>query len=497
MLTMVKGYCSGCYKLTRHTLEEQNYVRRNVYQCASCKARVVQCRVCQNMATTTDMWDSEFCAEHDGTIANFETLEQRLDDLADFEALFEKNSINMVKAGKIAGVCFLSAGLIGPAALAAAPAMGGVVGAKLLGYTGAAATKAGLAALGGGSIASGGAGMAGGIAVITATGSALGGALGGVVSNSYFGDIEGFSIDKVREGTGPSIIVIDGFLTQRKQHPKDWLDALQKTHPENPCYYVRWESKRLQQIGNILTVQVAKSGIIGALQGWALLASKEAARKFTPVSWLATATGFAANPWSVAMVKAEMAGVLLADIISRTDSQYILCGHSLGARVAHYALQSLATKSTKPQILQAHLLGGAVGNQRADWAKASKAVSGKIYNYHSKNDAVLEYLYDIGTGFFSKPIGRYKIVGVPQVENCDVSDLVNGHAAHKENFASFMRDTPKVSKPRKKAAKKVVKKAAAKKAAKATKKAVKKKVAKKAAAKKTAASRPAEPLPMM
>ncbi|WP_431237453.1 hypothetical protein ACQ86B_22290 [Mycolicibacterium aichiense] len=49
----------------------------------------------------------------------------------------------------------------------AAPAIAGVFGSLVLGYSGAVATTAGMAALGGGSIAAGGLGMAGGAALIT------------------------------------------------------------------------------------------------------------------------------------------------------------------------------------------------------------------------------------------------------------------------------------------------------------------------------------------
>ncbi|MGW5388357.1 hypothetical protein [Nocardia sp. NPDC003963] len=56
----------------------------------------------------------------------------------------------------------------------AAPAIAGAYGALVLGYSGAVATSAGLAAIGGGSIAAGGLGMAGGAALITGFSGAAG-----------------------------------------------------------------------------------------------------------------------------------------------------------------------------------------------------------------------------------------------------------------------------------------------------------------------------------
>lgn len=78
-------------------------------------------------------------------------------------------------AGAGLGLGVLTGGL-------AAPAIAGAYGTVVLGYSGAVATTAGMAALGGGSIAAGGLGMAGGAALITGvTGAAGAGAaaLGG------------------------------------------------------------------------------------------------------------------------------------------------------------------------------------------------------------------------------------------------------------------------------------------------------------------------------
>ena len=73
--------------------------------------------------------------------------------------------------------------MVVPAAILAAPAIGGALGAYLGGYSGAAASSYGLAFLGGGSRATGGLGMAGGTAVV----SVVGGGLGGV--SDYFANI--------------------------------------------------------------------------------------------------------------------------------------------------------------------------------------------------------------------------------------------------------------------------------------------------------------------
>lgn len=369
----INAYCSCCFKKTIHRLIEQNFLRRNVYECTECKERTLQCRVCQNMARGGN-WDDEFCAEHDGTIGSFHRLNMQLDDITDYSMLFKRDSINIKKASMIAALSVGSAVVLCPLAFAAAPAVGGAIGSTLLSLSGAAAKTAGLAAVGGGSLAAGGLGMAGGTAIIAATGAALGGTLGGVVANSYFRDVDGFSIELVKPGVGPKVVFIDGFLTEKNPDPVDWKDSLSRIYPDNPWYYLRWESKRLHDIGTALGSIAGKRLAVSTAARWAAMASKEAAKKLGPFGLVLTAFGVASNPWSVALVKAGQTGVLLADLIARTDSSYILCGHSLGARVIYYALESLRTKD-RSFVEKVHLLGGAVGNSAEDWQKVLSATS--------------------------------------------------------------------------------------------------------------------------
>jgi len=75
----------------------------------------------------------------------------------------------------VVGVCAIATGVI---ACAASPVIGYAVGNALFGWTGCAATSSGLAFLGGGSLASGGCGMAGGVTFITSTGSLAGARVG-------------------------------------------------------------------------------------------------------------------------------------------------------------------------------------------------------------------------------------------------------------------------------------------------------------------------------
>ena len=314
-------------------------------------------------------------------------------------------------------------------------AFGGAAGGTMISsLSGAALTSASLAALGP-------AGMAGGVATITAIGGALGGRPGAVVSNAYFGDIKDFKIEKVRRGAGPALIFIDGFLTQKKQHCDDWLEGVKEVYPNNPCYYVSWESGTLLKLGLNLPKEKL---VLAAGKELAKRGGKAAAKKINPLSWVTMSSNVIANPWHTSMRKAQMTGVLLADILARTNHKegFILMGHSLGARVAYYLLEALSTKS-KARVQRAYLLGGAVGKDDDDgWTKAMKAIrsTGKLYNCYTSNDMILERLYRNVTARRSYPIGLAQIpISSYKLKNIDVSPWVSGHTMHKEALSSILR----------------------------------------------------------
>mgnify|MGYP003132014868 CR=1 FL=1 len=455
-------YCSWCFEKHTCSLYEKGGLSRNVYICDGCQRKVVKCRACDNKAKYSEyvegssrkdeicMWSNNFCAVHAGEIAKFESLNWKLSTIGEYRDIVERKDANFKKIGTTAAYTVGGAAVIAPLALAAAPAVGGAIGTSILGYSGAAATNAGLATLGGGAIAAGGYGMAGGVAVVSAAGTALGGRYGAIISNSYYGDIDGFEIIKIKPGSGIPIICIDGFLNEKSKDAADsWLDPIAKKYPENSIYYVRWESKRLRDIassfGGVGTNAMGRRTAVRA----ALSASKTAAKKLAPVGFAIQALGLASNPWSVAGVKAYQTGALLADIIARTEGKYILIGHSLGARVIYSCLSALKTKHEQ-YIQDVHLLGGAVNNlysddeedgDKANWYGIEKAVAGNIFNYYSLEDDVLKYLYRIGEGVkfdFGEPIGRNPIES-QAVTNIDMTEFVSGHTRYKEVLGEILR----------------------------------------------------------
>lgn len=322
----VEAWCSWCFRRTVHGLVKfrmRFLPRRETYLCTGCGMQTLPCRFCGHMARGGPRWDDDWCAEHGGTIGSFENLERGIDALEDYRRLFERRVQNVKRVARVAlGVC---GGVVVavPAALLAGPAIGGAIGVKLYGLSGAAATAKGLAVLGGGAVGTGplAFGMAGGAVTIGLLGASFGGAFGAVLANAYFGQIDGFDVLKKREGSGPSVICVDGFLTQGKNRFAEWEPTLRAVFPGNPWYHLSWESKRLEQLGGLMASDRAERALVRTLCRAARSASKRHARFLGLPAALYDVASLLRNPWHVALYKAQLTGFVFATIISRLKTE--------------------------------------------------------------------------------------------------------------------------------------------------------------------------------
>jgi hypothetical protein len=393
----------------------------------------------------SESWDDNFCAEHDGSIASFEQLEIKLEELSKYNDMFKRHSINYIKAGKIGAGVIASTAVFAPLAILAAPGLAaslgaaGMLGAASTGtaistLSGAALTNASLAAIGGGA-------MAAGTVVVTAAGSALGAYLGGAISNSYFGDIDHFEIKRIQRGNKHAVIVVNGFLSQEKNDVDDWMAHLEKHFSKNTWYHTDWESKNLHKLGAYIGNAPKAAGLEIAKE-IAKRAARSAPKSMGPFALASHLSDLLGNPWHSSMVKAQMTGIMLADAIARTPGwKFTLAGHSLGARVIYYALEALSTQKSK-KIEDVYLLGGAVGGGKScneGWENASTAVKGTIFNCYSKEDTILKLMYRGFNGFRSEPIGYSPInFDSEKICNFDCTKLVAGHMAWKKQFGEIL-----------------------------------------------------------
>ena len=298
--------------------------------------------------------------------------------------------------------------------------------------SGAAATNAGLAALGFGSLAAGGLGMAGGSMVVAAAGGLLGSAFGVQALNSYLGEDNSFDIKRVRKGNGTPVLVARGFTTEKDPDWRKEIRAVESAYPNSPIYLVEWGNKERRELVAFLSPGVGAAGG-AALKGVVKRASKKIAKRANPAGLALGAVDLVSNPWHTAVNRANKTALALAAILQRADLEsVVLVGHSLGGRVMLNLATALAGTSDAEQRVQVeavHLLGAAIGPDRQR-DQYGEHFAGVIHNYHSDKDNVLGYLYPAAM-LGSKPIG-FKGAEAPFVENHDVSDVVQSHSDYYE-----------------------------------------------------------------
>ena len=390
------------------------------------------------------------CAEHNGDIASFANLEVKLDDLAEWNGFFKRDSIDYVGAAKTGLVAVSLAGLLIPIGAMAAPALAARLGALgLLGsastgtaiqsLTGAALKSASLAYVGGGAIASSGGGMALGTGAIAATAGALGGRVGGGVAHAYFKEVDRYEVKRLRGAAAPgtwgrrkTVVFVNGWLQEDDREFADWLRGTNGQFGNASNYGVIWESGR-----PVKEFVKAPSRVAAA-------ALSTAAKAITRGLGLSLAAAEAmhqiiANPWHVAFHKSSQVGILNAEMLARHAGPPVtLMGHSLGARTILYTLLNLADRAGKPIIRDVYLFGGAADSSR-NWKKAAKAVGGTMFNFHSDNDTMLGTLLPIANAGFTKPIGTTPIRRTARnIVNVDCTDVVSGHDDYKPNLPELL-----------------------------------------------------------
>ena len=436
---MRKGWCSCCFALTEHRVVDGKFAPA-VCLCLECGEATTPCAAagCRHMARRSHgpVRVPPYCGEHRHEIRSFTGSARKydsLDAIDDLRTFDKKNLRGITRTVVVAGV---GVAVVAPMVFIAAPAIGGALGASgLIGpaLSGAAATGHGLAFLGGGTLAAGGLGMAGGTAVVTATGAALGGTLGAVTASAYLRDDKSFSIEKLRGGVGTPVIVASGFLTEGGTGWGAWERIVTARYPDNPVYRVHWGAKELAAFGAVLAGAGGKVAAGAVLKFFGAQGSKQAAKVVPGLGGAMIAADLIANPWHVAKNRAEQTAAVLADLLARVDApSFILVGHSLGARVMLCTAELLATKGGAPKLQAVHLLGAAVG-VGGDWKLLNDSVADKIWNYHSANDGVLKTVYPTAQAG-QKAIGRVGFgTKFPNIVDIDMSEEVLSHSGYYEH----------------------------------------------------------------
>lgn len=266
------------------------------------------------------------------------------------------------------------------------------------------------------------------------------------------------SLQQLRTGHGPHILLANGFLSQSVSGWDKWQRLVTQRYPGQPVTRVRWEAQALESLkplvalwdterdpGKILNEagrqlystarqagRVAKHLHGAALKGRSIQdALRDAPRPDLPPPAIIVE---APAKWIVAKQQATKTGLALADAIAATENQqFCLLGFSLGGRVMATAARALAERGITDKIVDVHLIGAAI-NQSDAWEPIVDAVEHGVWNYYSKNDSVLNYLYR------TAEVGGHAIglVGMQlesdKAHDIDVTQWVSGHTHYLENI---------------------------------------------------------------
>ncbi|MUJ38263.1 DUF726 domain-containing protein [Aliivibrio fischeri] len=238
---------------------------------------------------------------------------------------------------------------------------------------------------------------------------------------------------KVREGKLPSVVIINGFMTQNEDCSKDWLEVVDELYPDNQVIRVQWKAGNLKDMvfdkGVVPNARIASGSKIG-------FAATLMART-NLIGMIATAGGFVVDKvighWKTSFHETRHVALSLTNHIE-SDAQFencILMGHSLGGRILRHTLNELSTANI---VSEAYVLAGAVSSDDEQWQSIlEKHNRLKLINCMSMKDYVLKSAYKAGTLWDHEPAGLFPVMEANEnTVNLDVTEYASGHTDYKQ-----------------------------------------------------------------
>ena len=250
------------------------------------------------------------------------------------------------------------------------------------------------------------------------------------------------------KGNNPKInhIFINGFMSDEIEDCKanDWLNGLEKfiDSSDNKFIY-SWECS--VDYGNL-------KNHIPFINGFRNEMKK--IKHLSPLALLGRSSLFLAIPatfslfcyeeWKISKENSVKYGLNLAnEIIKLTkyqNNKINLYAHSLGVNLLKNTLLELSKYEI--QIERVFLFGGASCiKDEKEWLKVCNLTTKGVYNFYTKNDAVLKYFYRIAE-LLSVPVGLSPLLlkDCNKLFNIDVSDFVKGHFEYKKNLPKLFKN---------------------------------------------------------
>lgn len=145
------------------------------------------------------------------------------------------------------------------------------------------------------------------------------------------------------------------------------------------------------------------------------------------------------STWAIVARRAEKAGIVLGRLLASGalgDRPATLLGFSFGASVAFHALLELDRMGVRDRVENVILLGAPLSTDEALWTRARGAVAGRLVNAYSRHDLLLALVYRAKSLAFTA--AGIQPVGVPGVEDVNVSRVVGGHTDYVEKMDEIL-----------------------------------------------------------
>lgn len=146
-------------------------------------------------------------------------------------------------------------------------------------------------------------------------------------------------------------------------------------------------------------------------------------------------------PWSIGMVRADKAGLVLADTIQRKvhgSRPVTLVGYSLASRVIYTCLMALAERRQFGSIDSVVMIGTPAPSEARVWLTLRSVVAGRLVNVYSQNDHMMGFMMRTSNTQFGIA-GLKPIVGALGIENYDASAMVSGHLRYQFLIGTILK----------------------------------------------------------
>lgn len=314
----------------------------------------------------------------------------------------------------------LSGGLLAPVIGA-----GFAAGLSTIGVTGAAGFLTGI----------------GGTTVVAVGSTAIGARIGTKSMQRRMGSVRTFEFRPLHNNRRLNLILsVSGWMNGNEDDvrlPFSTVDPI-----NGDLYSLHWEPEMLKSTGQTMGILASEivtqtiQQILGATVLTALMAAIQLPNMLSKLGYLID------NPWNVSLDRAWAAGLVLADtLIARNlgDRPVSLVGFSLGSRVIYSCLVELAKKGAIGIVENAYLFGSPIVYKRDEMILAKSVVSGRFVNGYSNRDWILGYLFRATGGGLNTVAGISSINNVPDIENVDCSELVDGHMSYRKMMPKLLK----------------------------------------------------------